>query len=96
MKFFIGKIISYSFYYFYVQHFMDKDSLKLIFLNDFYNCNVVSTLLQIKNVLQLIIELFIFAPISQHNGKSPLIINFHEKNLKFIYYNAPNFDNLRN
>jgi hypothetical protein len=61
---------------------MDKVPLKLIFLNDFYNCNVVSTLSQIKDVLQLIIELFICAPISQHNGKlgckPPLITNFPE------------------
>ncbi len=45
--------------------------------------NVASTLLQIKNVLQLIIELFICAPISQHNDKlgckPPLSTNFHEK-----------------
>jgi len=48
--------------------------------------NVVSTLLQIKNVLQLILELFICAPISQHNSKlgckPPSITNFHEKIFK--------------
>jgi len=83
MKFFMGNIVPYSFFFLYVQHFMDKVSLKLIFFNDFYNCNVVSTLLQIKDVFQLIIELFICAPISQHNGKlgckPPLITNFSEK-----------------
>jgi hypothetical protein len=78
----MGKIVPF-FFFWYVQHFMDKVSLKLIFLNDFYNCNVVLTLLQIKYVLQLIIELFICAPISQHNGKlgckPPLIKKIHEK-----------------
>jgi len=48
--------------------------------------NAVSTLLQIKNVLQLIIELFICAPISQHSGKlgckPPLSTNFQEKIFK--------------
>jgi hypothetical protein len=76
------------------------DEVLLIFINDFYNCNVVSTLLQIKNVFQLIIELFKCAPISQHNGKlrckPPLITNFHEKIFKNIYHNASNFDNLKN
>jgi hypothetical protein len=44
--------------------FHEQIPIKTIFLVFFYNCNIVTTLLQIKNVLQLIIELFICMPIS--------------------------------
>ncbi len=49
-----------------VQNFMDKLPLNLVLrIVFFYNCNVVTWLLQSENVLQLIINLFIdFAPIS--------------------------------
>ncbi len=83
MNFFMGKIVPYSFFFGFVQHFMGKVSLTSIFVNVFTIANVVSTLLQIKNVFELSIELFICAPISQHNGKlgckPPLITIFHEK-----------------
>jgi hypothetical protein len=56
-----------------MQSFMD-----LIF---FLHCNVCDALLQIKNVLQLTIELLICAPISQHYDNlrcyPPLIAHFH-------------------
>jgi hypothetical protein len=56
----------------------------------FLHCNVCDTLLQIKNVLQLIIEFFICAPISQHFDSlgfyPPLIAHFHKKNLLQIFF----------
>jgi hypothetical protein len=57
----------------------------------FYNCNVVTRLLQSENVLQSIINLFInFAPISWYNDilgcKPPLIENL---NYKFFSKDQP-------
>jgi hypothetical protein len=89
MNFMISKQIEsfdakYSFVmvvFLYAQNFMNKFSLKLVVFSFFYNYNVVSTLLQIKNIFQLMIILFICGPISQHNDKlrckPSLIANFH-------------------
>jgi len=68
---------------------MNKFPLKIIFFSPFLHCNVCDTLLQIKNVLQLIIEFLICAPISQHYDNlrfyTPLIAHFHKKNLLQIF-----------
>jgi hypothetical protein len=67
----------------YAQNFMNTFSLKLVVFSFFDNYHVVSTLLQIKNIFQLKIILFICGPISQHNNKlrckPSLIANFHHK-----------------
>jgi hypothetical protein len=51
----------------------------LVLCSFFYNCNIVTGLLQCENVFQLIMNLFIFAPISQYSDilgcKPPLIEN---------------------
>jgi len=63
--------------------FVDKFPLKLVLLVNFYNCSVMPIISQILNVFQLIIILFICAPISQHNESLecyPLLItNLHPK-----------------
>ncbi len=67
----------------HVQNFLDKLPLNLVL---FYNCNIVTWLLQSENVLQLIINLFMFAPISWYKNilgcKPPLIEKFCYK----MYY----------
>jgi hypothetical protein len=79
---FDGKDYSYSCLFVCVK-FHKKNSVKKYFIVFFYNCNVVPKMLQTKNVLWLIIELFICASISYHNGrlwcKPTLIENFHCK-----------------
>jgi hypothetical protein len=50
----------------YVESFMNKFSLKLIFFTPFFTLHAHDTLLQIKNLLQLMVELLISASISQY------------------------------
>jgi len=45
----------------YVQSFMDKFPLKIVFFNPFLYWNVCDTLLQMNNVLQLIIDSITYA-----------------------------------
>jgi len=45
----------------HVQNFIDQLPLNLFICNPFYNYNIVTCLLQSENVLQLIINLFIFS-----------------------------------
>jgi hypothetical protein len=83
------KIIHYVGFFVYAK-FYEQIFMKIIFLIIFLHCNVCDTLLQIKNVLPLIIELLIHAPISQHYDNlgcyPPLIAHFHQKNPPQIIY----------
>jgi hypothetical protein len=53
-------------FFLHVQNFMNILPLNLVLL---YNCNIVTRLLQSENIFQLLINLFIFAPISWYNDK---------------------------
>jgi hypothetical protein len=65
-----------------------------------YNCSIVIRLVQNENVLQLLINLFIFAPISWYNDilrcKPPLIENFIYKMFSNIHHDISKFTGLKN
>jgi hypothetical protein len=51
----------------HVQNFMDKLPLNIGLCNSFYNCTIMTWLLQSENEFQLIINFFIFVSISSYN-----------------------------
>ncbi len=68
IEIFYKKRLFFMVVFLYVHNFIKKILLKLLF-QSIFKISVTPKLWQTKNVLQLIIESFICAPISQHNAR---------------------------